>query len=257
MPACSNAIHPSGISISFTEDDHKYSSVINNKEITYISSTTFIHNFFPEFDPTGEILKRKAAKLGKTPEELKLEWDKNRDASCLFGTRTHSLCEDILLNRPCRVEAENEKEKLVFANGRKIAEKFKASLDIIDVEKIIFNPFLPKPIAGTIDLLARSRKDGSILILDWKTNKSIDQENKFNKFGLDPIKHIPDINWYHYSLQTSLYQYLLILGKYIPANSKFKRAIIHLTETDAKIYQLPDMTSEIKDMIIWDQMKFN
>ena len=256
MPACSQAIHPSGVKITFTEDDHKYLSNINDKDITYISSTTFIHQFFPEFDPTGEILRKKAAKLGKLPSELKAEWDANRDASCRFGTRVHSLCEDILLNRQPRVDAENEKEKFVFENGRKVAEKFKATIDILDVEKIVFNPFLYKPIAGTIDLLGRSRKDGSILILDWKTSKTIDRDNRWNKFGLDPIRHIPDLNYWHYSLQLSLYQYLLVLGKYVPKNSNFKRAIIHLTETGFKLYQLPDMTSEIKDMIIYSTMKF-
>lgn len=118
----------------------------------------------------------------------------------------------------------------------------------------MFNPYLPTPIAGTIDLLARSRKNGDILILDWKTNKSIDTENKWNKFGLDPIGHIPDLNYWHYSCQLSLYQYLLTLGKYVPTGSKFKRAIIHVTCDSAKIIQLPDLTSEIKDMIIYNSM---
>ena len=81
-----------------------------------------------------------------------------------------------------------------------MAEKFRVGLDILDVEKIVFSPFLPKPIAGTIDLLARSRKDGSVLVLDWKTSKTIDRDNCWNKFGLDPIRHIPDLNFYHYSL---------------------------------------------------------
>jgi len=108
-------------------------------------------------------------------------------------------------------------------------------LDILGVEKIVFNPFLPRPIAGTIDLLARSRKNGDILILDWKTNKSIDQENRWDKYGLDPIKHIPDTALGHYECQLSLYQYLLVLGKYFPPETKFKRAIIHLTETGHEI----------------------
>ena len=102
MPACSKATHPSGVEIVFTENDHRYSYVVNGKELEYTSGTTFIHKFFPEFDPTGEILRRKAAKLGKTPEALKAEWDANRDASCVFGTRCHGVCEDVLLGRTCR-----------------------------------------------------------------------------------------------------------------------------------------------------------
>ena len=79
-----------------------------------------------------------------------------------------------------------------------MANAFRKNLDILAVEKIVFNPFLPRPIAGTIDLLARSRKDGSIIIGDWKTNKALDKENKWNKFGLDPIRHIPDTPLGHY-----------------------------------------------------------
>ena len=79
-----------------------------------------------------------------------------------------------------------------------MANLFRQKLDILAVEKIVFNPFLPRPIAGTIDLLARSRKDGSVLVLDWKTNKSIDRENRWNKFGFDPIRHIPDTSLGHY-----------------------------------------------------------
>ena len=255
MPSCSKATHPSGVEILFEEDTHRYSSTVGGRELTYTSGTTFVHKFFPPFDPTGEILRRKAAKEGKEPEALKAEWDANRDASCLFGTRTHAICEDVLLGRDKRYKPLNEKEERTFAQGADMAAKFRKGLDILGVEKIVFSPFLPNPIAGTIDLLARSRKDGSVLILDWKTNKSIDRYNRYNKFGLDPIGHVPDLNFYHYSLQLSLYQYLLTLGKYVPEGSKFKRAIIHLTETGHEIIMLPDMTSEVKDMIIRDSMK--
>ena len=43
MPACSEAAHPSGVRIKFTEEDHRYSSVIGGRELTYTSGTTFVH----------------------------------------------------------------------------------------------------------------------------------------------------------------------------------------------------------------------
>lgn len=256
MPACSTSEHPSGVKITFEENTHRYSSEINGNEIEYVSGTTFVHQFIPEFDPTGKITERCALKEGISVEELKKRWADKRDRSCLYGTRVHEICEDTILNRSARNTPENPKEELVFRHAKEIAGKFKQGLDILGVEKIIFSPYLPTPIAGTIDLLARSRKDGSILILDWKTNEKIDVENKYKKFCFDPIGHIPDINFYHYSLQLSLYQYLLKFGKYVPADSKFKRAIIHLTEAGYQIIQLPDLTSEIKDMIIFKACDF-
>jgi len=49
-----------------------------------------------------------------------------------------------------------------------MAKKFRQSIDILGVEMIVFSPRLR--IAGTIDLFAKSRKDGSYLIIDHKTN---------------------------------------------------------------------------------------
>ena len=73
----------------------------------------------------------------------------------------------------------------MFDNAVKSAKALYNKLDIVGVEKIVFSPYLK--IAGTIDLLAKSKKDGSYVIVDHKTNKSIDIEDKWNKFALPPI----------------------------------------------------------------------
>ena len=39
MPHCSTARNPRGVEIVFTEEDHKYTSVINGKQINYVSGT--------------------------------------------------------------------------------------------------------------------------------------------------------------------------------------------------------------------------
>lgn len=197
MPSCSESVNPSGVKITFLEETHKYFSVIDGKQLDYTSGTTFIHRFFPEFDPTGEITKRCAEREGITVDEMKAKWRAKADASCRFGTRTHELCEDIELNREIRNVPEDEKETAVFEHASKMAKKLYDSVDIVGVEKIVFSPDLR--IAGTIDLLARSRKDGTYLIIDHKTNSSIDTFNKYKSFGLDPIKHVPDLNFWHYA----------------------------------------------------------
>lgn len=242
----------------FEEETHRYSSLIDGKEVTYTSGTCFCGKFFPQFDPTGKITERCAQKEGITVEALKAKWAAKGKASCIFGTKVHSICEDVILGRDIREKSPADlKETNTFAVAKKVASKFKQSLDILGVEKVVFDCDLPTPIAGTIDLFARSRKDGSYLILDWKTNQTIETENPYKKFCLDPISHIPDNSFYHYALQTSLYQFLLKFGKYVPKDAKFKRAIIHLMENSYKIYELPDLTSEIKDMLIWQECKFS
>ena len=68
-------------------------------------------------------------------------------------------------------------------------------------------------VAGTADLVVKSGND--IDILDWKSSKEIKKKSYFNsakkknimmKF---PLNNLMDSNFYHYSLQLSLYGYML------------------------------------------------
>ena len=54
MPACSKAKNPQGIEIIFTENDHRYTSIIDGKEIVYVSGTTFLGKYFPMFSTRTE-----------------------------------------------------------------------------------------------------------------------------------------------------------------------------------------------------------
>lgn len=247
MPSCSTAKNPRDITITFTEEDHKYSSIINDEEITYISGTTFISKFFSPFDPTGIITKKCAQKRGLTVEALKQEWKEKADKSCVYGTKIHETMEDCLLGRTKRNKPIDLKEKLAMKNAERLSAKLLTKLEILGIEKIIFDERLK--LAGTIDLLARAKKDGKIYILDHKTNGYIDVENKYNKFGLPPIKHIPDTNFWHYTIQLNLYQYILKESGYIDKNEKIGMCLFHITENGVKTYTCDDRQKEISDMI--------
>ena len=246
MPGTSTSTNPSGIKITFEEKTHKYWSVIDGKELRYVSGTTFVHKFIPEFDEM-RVSAMVAKKRGVSQQEILNEWHQKRDESCFFGTKVHETAEDVLTGRPFRNTPQNAKEEIVFNRAKAFATKFKNELDILGVEQIVFDHRLK--LAGTIDLLARSKKDGSILVLDWKTNQTIQTKNNFEKC-LFPIDHLDNCNFYHYALQLSLYQFLLTYGGYYPKDTKFKRALIHINTECADVIQVPDLTSEIKDMVI-------
>ncbi len=251
MPGSSKAKHPRGWSIEFFEDTHKYISDIDGQEVTYVSGTQFIHKFFKPFDADGEIARRCAAKEGCTVEEIKAKWAQaGRDASAL-GTKVHECCEDIengKSDRELRNTPSNLQEELMMSNAVKMAKKFYNGLDILGIEKIVFSPALR--VAGTIDLFARSKKDGSYLIIDWKTNKSIDIEDKWGKFALPPISHLHDTNYVTYSCQLSLYEYILKREGYVPRDAKFKKYLVHVTTEGAKLIEALDLSTEIRDMFI-------
>lgn len=248
MPSCNKAKNPRGIEIIFTESDHKYRSVIDNKELIYVSGTQFLGKYYPQFDPTGEIAKRCAMKEGCTIEQIKAKWSAAGKLACELGTRLHETCEDVLLKQPFRNQARDDEEKNRFKHGIAMSQRIYEKCNILGVEKIVFSDRLK--IAGTIDLLAQSKKDNTYLIIDHKTNKSIDRDNPYKKYCLDPISHVDDTNMMHYSLQLNLYQYLLKYESYVPKNAKFRMFLNHVTTEKAELIECPNMQSEIKDLMI-------
>ena len=248
MPSCSNAKNPRGIEIVFTEEDHSYKSIINGVEISYVSGTQFLGKYFPPFDPDGSIAERCAAREGVSPEDIKAKWAAKGAESCRLGTRLHETIEDTILKREYRNIAESETEKKRFENGIKIGQALLQKTDILGVEKIVFSDRLQ--IAGTIDLLAQSRKDGSYLIIDHKTNSSIEKTNRYGNKCLYPVDHLDDTSFNHYALQLNLYEYLLKYEGYVPANSNFKLFLNHVLPEKTEFIQLPNMQFEIRNLII-------
>ena len=253
MPGTSRQKNPRGVEIVFTESNHRYSSIINGKELVYVSGTKFIHPFFPPFDPDGTILKKSAEKKGMKPEDLKKEWEKAGRDSCIFGTKVHETIEDKLLGNEFRQRPQDNREIQTFKAAISIAEKIQRVCNVKGIEQIVFDERLR--IAGTIDLLAESKDGKETWIIDHKTNKVIEFENKWNKFALDPISHLPDLNSTHYGLQLSLYEYLLKSAGYIPRDRPVRRFVNHVSLDSAKFYELPDYSTEIRDMIIFTLMK--
>jgi ATP-dependent exoDNAse (exonuclease V) beta subunit len=247
MPSTSEAINPHNVKIEFYEDTHTYKSIVDGKEIDYISVSTLAGKYFPKFE-SEKIAGFTAKKRGISTQEVLDEWSKAGKDACIYGTRIHETCEDTILNRPLRNTANTDKEKIVFPFAINIANKFKKELDIIGVEYLVFNEKLK--IAGTIDLLAKSKTDNTYYIIDWKTNKSIDVENKYGNKGLYPIQDLDDTNYVHYALQLGLYEYILKSTGYINTDAVVKKVLIHLNETKPQKYELPDMSDHVKNIIL-------
>ena len=255
MPGTSKAKNPKGYAVEFFEDTHKYLTILKDgSEVKYTSGTAFSKPFFKEFDPTGEITKRCAAKEGLTVEALKAKWQAKANESCRLGTRMHETIEDVLQKNKFRNIAENEEEQKRFTNAIAIAKKFNESLDILGIEKIVFDVDLA--LAGTIDLFGKSKKNGNYIIIDHKSNADLGLENKYKSFALDPISHVPDTNFGHYQIQLNLYQYLLKYGGYVPKDAQFKMYLNHVTSEHAKLIEVPDRQNEIKDMMIEYLLKY-
>ena len=236
--------------VIYSDKDHIYLGKKDNKK--YTSVTQLIHNYTQPFNsafwsaykaceallspesfyPLKQILlknkiwKREYLNIyniddqafqNKRAEILKSYEDK-KNTACERGTSIHEIQENLFYNQ-------DDKIKKYVGGGKFDVKKGYYQLDL---DRAIYPEFLISydfddylKVAGQIDLII---KDGNeITIIDWKTNKKIDQESYFDKNTKKrqmmkfPLDNIQDCNFYHYTLQLSLYAFLLQI-----INPKFK-----------------------------------
>lgn len=246
---------PLNFSITFDEAKHVYYDSFNPLE-TYVSATQFIHTFSQPFDKLS-VSEYIAKRDGLTQEEVLKRWERKANIACEFGHKVHETVENFIKNKitlddifylkfdlnPDMTSSLRNVVRTAINYVIKIQEKF----DILGVEKIVFDK--SSHIAGTIDLLTQHKQTKDICIFDWKTNDEIRMDNRYQNM-LYPVDYLPDCNYSHYSLQLSLYQYLLKKGGYIPKSSTFFRYLIHINKNNkSSVIKIPDLTNDIINMI--------
>ena len=140
--------HPRDKEIVFDEEPHIYYIKGSNDNI---SVTTFVHsNLFPHFDADKVISKmmksrnwEKSKYYGKTPDEIKDEWEKNRVESSEAGTGMHKSIELFYNNEIVNKYKKNKnmKELINFDNIEKDIEEqkdflraeYKSSIKVGDI----------------------------------------------------------------------------------------------------------------------------
>jgi hypothetical protein len=99
-------------------------------------------------------------------------------------------------------------------------------------------------LAGSIDMIYRRKSDGKFVIYDWKRSKDIKTANDFES-GYPPLNHLPNCNYWHYTLQLNVYRwfletfyglevaelYLIILH---PDNKNYRRLRLNILEDEVQ-----------------------
>jgi ATP-dependent exoDNAse (exonuclease V) beta subunit len=261
--------HPRDKHIQFFEEEHKY--IIDlEPDVKYTSVTTFIHEHFEKFDSDKIIKKMMSGSgwkvghkyWGMTPEQIKAQWNANRDNVAGAGTDLHFQIEcfnndkrfmfDYTNKELCQIYLADFKDKLpelpvewqYFINFVKDHPHLKP----FRTEWTVFNEDIK--ISGSIDMVYEN-PDGTLSIYDWKRSKIITRINQFNKFALTPcICHLPDSNFWHYALQLNMYKYILET-KYDKIIKDLYLVRLH-PEADEKNYELielPILTTEMNDLV--------
>lgn len=250
MPSSTQATHPSGkLKLTFTEDNHLY---VDDFGIEYTSCTTLVHAAFEKFDAL-KVAAAKSARTGIPVDQYISEWKAYGEERADLGTRTHENIEHQILGRyECMHQPVNDDERARFRAAWYEVEKLQKSYDVLEPEKLVFSPRFR--VSGSIDLLAR-RRDGSYSIIDWKFIKDLKTSAFQNKTGIHfATRHLPDCNFYHYALQTNVYEQLLKIEGYIKPMAHVDKwlGVYDFTQRKFNFVRMPELAWEALLLMAWN-----
>jgi len=261
--------------IKFEEEGHKY-TIIPDSTSTYTSVTTFIHSHFKAFEADKIIEKMMKGKLWKeghkywnmTAEEIKSQWSQNGSNVSQLGTSMHYEIECFMNNPNLPIEYTHKELYDYYINNEKNNEKNINNSEFYKTKECEFffhfiqdfpnlKPYRTEwtiyhedlKIAGSIDMVYEN-PDKTLSIYDWKRVKNITTVNNFNSYAItDSICHMPDSNFWHYTLQLNIYKAILE-EKYNKVISELYLVRIHpdSEENNYELIKLPILTREIKDL---------
>lgn len=244
--------------IAFDEPTHKY--YVNGSCEGNISCTGFVHEFFGHFDPKSIIAKMKKSSkwssskyYGMTDEQIMNEWSNNGKQASSAGTAMHLAIEQFLHGSPEQIDPSvldtpEWKYFMKFWNDcghdlepyRSEWEVFTDSIDSSVKERKI-------KLCGSIDMVFRRKSDNKFVIYDWKRSKEIKSENPFGT-GLAPLEHLPDTNYWHYSLQLNIYKWILETYYGLEVADLYL-VILHPDNPSYRRMRLNILTDEVESMI--------
>lgn len=184
---------------------HTYLDADNN---VYKSVTTLIKEFVPHFDFEKKS-KQYASKYGLDVEEVRDSWRLKNKQSTDFGTKIHKEIETLISEGS--YTGEKDHKEIIESIVDTLKKNFKPG-DFL-LEHVVFNKEVK--IAGTADVIV-DRPD-SFSVLDFKTNKDFKIQSMYEKFLTGPVSHLPNGEFFKYSLQLSFYAhfYSLMTGKMV------------------------------------------
>ena len=244
---------------TFHEDSHTYTYFDKNgiEQTIGTSTTQLIHSYTNPFDE-DKMSQIVAKKRHITQQEVLDEWKYNKELSCEYGTLAHLYLECLWMGYPFIYDTKPFIEKFGFDpvtpkfNDIKPALKkfydiFKDRLELIGAEVVIASE--DYDVAGSIDLLAYSKKLDAIVIVDNKSNKEIKKKGYNGQVMLAPLNHLPDSNFWHYSLQGAIYKQILEYETGIKVSEKKFLIWFDLDSLDFHIIECANLDKEAKEIL--------
>jgi ATP-dependent exoDNAse (exonuclease V) beta subunit len=238
--------HERDAHIEFDEGPHIYTI---DGDSDYMSVTTWNHSHFEHFDADAIIDKMMRSNrwpqskyFGMTPDEIKALWEKNRDEAATAGTAMHLDIERFYNQEQVCNDSPEYQHFLhfvsYFASARPTVKPYRTEWMIWDADL---------KFAGSIDMVYEN-PDGTLLIYDWKRSKEIKKTNGWGKSShTECISHLPDTNFWHYSLQLNTYKALLEknYGKKVV---ELALVCLYPDNNSFQIIKVPDLQKEVSEL---------
>ena len=189
--------------IKFDEGPHIYHI---DGDSSFTSVTTWNHSHFEKFNSDAIIEKMMNGKnwknskyYGMSAEQIKAQWAENGKKASEAGTKMHYDIECFYNNMKVDNPSIEYDYFLRFHKQHNDLEPYRTEWMIYDKEL---------KLAGSIDMVFKN-EDGSLSIYDWKRCKNIKKDNRWQSAKTECISHLPDTNFWHYSLQLNTYKAIL------------------------------------------------
>ena len=239
--------------IEFHEEEHFYT--LNDYRFG-ISATSLIETYAQEFD-SDSVSQMVANKRGITQQEVLNEWKKENEFSCIKGSCIHLKSQSLWMNTDYEIDYNKiddniDKERLkkeydiMSKQAINFYNDYKDMYDMIQDEFIVWSKEFD--IAGSIDGIMYNKYTQQCCILDFKSNKDLQFENKYHKKMKVPLHKLDDVNGQHYYIQLSIYKYLI--EKY--TNIKVDELFIVYFNVNADNYEIipiPYMKKEVEKIL--------
>jgi ATP-dependent exoDNAse (exonuclease V) beta subunit len=245
--------HPRDKNILFTEKGHKY-TILTDPDNEYTSVTTLNHSYFEQFDADAIIDKMMKGRMWKsghkywgfTAEQIKSQWDNNKNIAAKMGTSLHYEIE-CFYNRDLEEDTNKDKgQSIEWQYFLNFVNDF-PHLIPYRTEWLVYHEDVK--VSGSIDMVFEN-PDGTLSIYDWKRAKEITRMNNFNKFAIPcQLCHLPDSNFWHYALQLNTYKTILE-QKYGKTVKELFLVRLHPDANNYELIKLPDLSIEVNAMFL-------
>lgn len=234
-------------------DDSTHSYYLNGRKLT--SVTTLIHKYTSYFNE-DHWAPIKAQEYGITTDMVKYAWTILNELSTFKGSALHNFIESYYFNKlyeyPKNLIIDNFGYDPIFNDYELIKKQFInfyndsfGRLISIRPEFIVYDE--EYQLSGMVDMLFFNKKSNTFEIWDWKTNKKLAKENRFQKMS-GIFSDLDDCEFNTYSIQLNTYKYI------IEKNTKIKLGDSYIVwyfsgNNNYNILKIPDLQPRIKEML--------